>query len=82
LETEGNHDSEVVRIQFDVPAELYARARRYFHKDRDRHSFGYSAFEEVVNRREGRDTRLKHEQRMRDKEAIRAIVREVLREKS
>jgi len=69
-----------VRIQFDVPEELYDRAKRYIPKDSARHVFGHIAFEEWVNRREGRDRRTITENRRKDKEYIRELVREVVEE--
>ena len=54
------------RIQFDVDEELYLRAKRYFRDDKNRHFFGSQAFEERVNRLEGRDKRLQEERVLSD----------------
>ncbi len=62
-----------IRIQFDIPDELWDRARRYILSPKARSVFGHIAFEEWVNRREGRDKKLQAERRAADAEALRDV---------
>lgn len=62
-----------VRIQFDVSDELWKRAERYILSQKARSVFGHIAFEEWVNRREGRDKKLQTERRLADAEALRDV---------
>ncbi len=71
---------EHIRIQFDLPIDLWKRAKRYIKKDSARHVFGFIAFEEWLNRREGRDKKLKTEQLLADKELLIPILKELLDE--
>ena len=71
---------EHIRIQFDLPIDLWKRAKRYIKKDSARHVFGFIAFEEWLNRREGRDKKLKTELLLSDMEILRPILKELLEE--
>lgn len=50
-----------VKIHFEIPQELWNRASRYITNYRMRHEYARIAFEEYINRREGRDKRLQAE---------------------
>ena len=47
-----------IKIHFEIPQELWHRASRYITNYRLRHEYARIAFEEYINRREGRDKRL------------------------
>lgn len=55
-----------IRIQFDIDLDLWYRAKKYIKKESVRGVFGLIAFEEWVNRREGRDKKLQTDQRLSD----------------
>jgi len=74
-----NARSRLMRIQFELSDELWERAARYIPNASARHVFGQIAFEEWVNRREGRDRKLNSERIQSDAGTIRAAVEEVLR---
>ena len=71
---------EHIRIQFDLPIDIWKRAKRYIKKDSARHVFGFIAFEEWLNRREGRDKKLKTEELLANMELLRPIIMELLEE--
>jgi hypothetical protein len=62
------------RIQFDVDEELFLRAKRYFRDNKNRHFFGLQAFEERINRLEGRDKRLQEERIQSDVEYMQSLI--------
>ena len=62
------------RIQFDISDELWARAMRYMKKEKTRHEYGHVAFEEWINRREGRDKKLRAEKLLQDRDILRPII--------
>ena len=62
------------RIQFDVPEDLFKRALRYIRNPKYRHYFGYQAFEEQVNRREGRDKKLQTDRIMADAKYLQELI--------
>jgi len=62
------------RIQFDVDEELFLRAKRYFRDNKNRHFFGLQAFEERINRLEGRDKRLQEERVLSDIEYLQSLI--------
>ena len=62
-----------MRIQFDIPDELWERAKRYILDAKARHIFGRIALEEWVTRHEGRDKKLQTERRIADAEALRDV---------
>jgi hypothetical protein len=62
------------RIQFDVDEELFLRAKRYFRDNKNRHFFGLQAFEERINRLEGRDKRLQEERVLSDIEYLQCLI--------
>ena len=64
---------DTVRIQFDVDRELFERALRYIKQERYRHYFGSQAFEERVNRLEGRDKKLQTDQRIADTKRLQEL---------
>lgn len=67
----------MVRIQFDVTEEEYARARRYMRSDKSRHDWGADAFMERVNRLEGRDSRMQIERLKKDREYLKKLIQEM-----
>lgn len=70
--TEEQKDTH--RIQFDIPDDLYQRAKRFFKDDRFRHYFGTVSFEERVNRLEGRDKKLQAERIKADAAYIQELI--------
>lgn len=50
-----------VRLQFDIPDDMWEEAARYIPSEKARHVFGRIAFEEWLNRRKGRDKKLQAE---------------------
>ena len=67
-----------MRIQFDIDDSLWQRVSRYVRNPKLRHHIGRQALEEWVNRREGRDKKLRKEQLICDKEALRPLVQDLL----
>lgn len=77
-----NSNNNLVRVQFDIDSTLLNRALPYIKHEKARHVFGFVAFEEWVNRKEGHDKRAiaaRVESFKRDlKPLIAEIVQEVL----
>lgn len=72
------HDEgDTIRIQFECPRELWERALPYVKAEKNRATFGLLAFEEWVNRREGRDERVKRERIRQDKQFLRTVISEM-----
>ena len=69
-----------MRIQFELSDELWNRAERYIPTISARHVFAQIAFEEWLNRREGRDKKLQTERMASDEELMRPIVERILAE--
>lgn len=63
-----------VRIQFDIDLDLWNRAKKYIKKESVKGVFGLIAFEEWVNRREGRDKKLQTERRMADLKWLQELI--------
>lgn len=63
-----------MRVQFEIDEELWSRAKRYIKREKDRGVFARIAFEEWVNRREGRDKKLQTEQLENHKKLLKDVV--------
>ncbi len=62
------------RIQFDISDDLWERMCHYIKKEKNRHEYGHIALEEWINRREGRDKKLRAEKLLQDRDILRPIV--------
>ena len=66
------------RIQFDISDELWERSKKYIRKEKLRHDFGHTGFEELVTRREGRDKKYRIERLLQDKRLLRPIIQNMI----
>ena len=73
---ENENTGKHVRVQFDIPHDLFERAEPYIKKKGAIGVFGFIAFEEWVKRREGREGRALTQ----DEQKIKKIVKECLKE--
>jgi len=69
-----NEENNMIKIHFEITKELWNRAKRYIKKYRMRHEYGLIAFEEYINRREGRDKKLQIEKMIRDSKYIQNMI--------
>ena len=74
-----NNKQGAVRIQFDIPEDLWIRMRRYVLRYQDRNSWAHEAVKERIKRMESRDERARAERVAQDEALLRKVVREELR---
>ena len=60
------NEIKTVKINFEISAELWKRAEKYILKHRMRHEYARIAFEEYINRRDGRNKKLQAEKLKKD----------------
>lgn len=68
----------MIRIQFDIDEEVWERVKRYSPNYKLRHEVGREALEEWVNRREGRDKKLKRERIIADMDTLQPLIQEMI----
>lgn len=61
-------------IQIRINDALYERAKRYFKRDQNKNYFAEDAFEKRVNFLEGRDSKLKQEELLKDAKRLQSII--------
>ena len=62
---------DTVRIQFDIPADLWERMSEYVLHYKDRNTWAHEALIERINRMEARDERARSERIAKDRKVIR-----------
>ena len=62
------------RVQFDIEDDLYERALPYIKNKKTIGTFGMIAFEEWVKRREGRDSRTREENLLKDVKRLQKLI--------
>jgi len=70
----------MVRIQFDIPEELWERIARFEPNYKVRHALGARALDEWLSRREPRDRRVQNEQAVADAKRLLPALRELASE--
>ena len=73
-----NEDNNMIKIHFEISRELWKRASHYIKKYRMRHEYGLIAFEEYINRRDGRNKKLQAEKLIKDAAYIQKMIDEGL----
>ena len=68
-----------IRIQFDLTDEEWEPFERYISNIRLRHIIGKDAFKEWLTRKEGKDRKLVHDRRMKDKLELEPIMLDILK---
>ena len=68
-----------IRIQFDLTDEEWDRISRYISHKKIRHIIGKEALEEWCTRKEGKDRKLVHDRRLKNKTEIEPIIIDVLK---
>lgn len=64
----------MVRIQFELSEAEYERAKPYIGEDKYRHYWAMQAFDERVNRMEGRDRKAQTERLVSDAKYIQRLI--------
>lgn len=67
-------DNDMIKIHFEISRDLWHRANRYIKKYRMRHEYGLIAFEEYINRRDGRNKKLQAEKLKADAAYIQDMI--------
>ena len=74
LKKECQNIHPVIKFHFEISLEMWERAKKYIGSERGRHTYAKIAFEEMINRREGRDKKLQTEKLKKDAGYIQEMI--------
>ena len=69
----------MIRIQFDLTDKEWGRYSRYISDIKIRHVKGKEALDEWCTRKEGKDRKLIHDRRMKDKAELEPVIMDILK---